>query len=276
MNNKPVSHLQTDSRWSKKSYANKGESATIGGSGCGPTCMAMVIATWVDSSVTPVDTCAWAQSHGYKATGNGTYQSYFVGHCKSVGLECEKLNSTSIQYMYAKDAEKYHQAAHNYVDDGYLVICLMGPGNWTKGGHYILWYSNDGDDVLINDPASTKSTRLRNKFSLLKDEVRVYWAIKPPKEVISLTNSEVKALVEKTVKEQISSQVASILNGTGNNVPSDWAKTYWYSACKEGLMDGTRPLGYPTREQIATILCAIGECKLIDPPKDFDFSAAKY
>ena len=134
MNNKPVSYLQTDPRWSKLPYQTSRETATIGGSGCGPTCMAMVIATLVDSSVTPVTTCNWSVNHGYKATGNGTYHSYFVPQAAAYGLECIKLNQTSLQYMYASDAKKYHDLAHDYVDDGYMVVSLQGPGLWTSGG----------------------------------------------------------------------------------------------------------------------------------------------
>ena len=37
MNKRPVSYLQTDSRWAKKPYRVPGESSTIGDSGCGPT-----------------------------------------------------------------------------------------------------------------------------------------------------------------------------------------------------------------------------------------------
>ena len=283
MNNKPVYYMQTDPKWSKIQYANKGESATIGGSRCGPTCMAMIIAEWVDPSVTPVTTCAWAKSHGYKATGNGTYHSYFVPQAKVYGLECERVNTTSVVYMKASDANKVHQAAHDAVDEGHLVICLMGKGNWTSGGHYILWYSNDGDDVLINDSASTKATRARNTFNLLKSQVRFYWIVKVPKEVIRMTNSELKAYVdqavEKAVKENtdsiVDARIKAILNGEGN-VPSDWAKDFWYSACKAGLMDGTRPTGYITREQEATILTASGHCEKLKTPEGFDFSKAKY
>ena len=279
MNNKPVSYLQTDSRWKNISYSNPDESTTIGRSGCGPTAMAMVIATWADPSVTPVEACDWAQKHGYKATGNGTYQSYFMAHAKVYGLECEKINSTSIQYMTASQAEKYHQMAHDAIDEGHLVICLMGPGNWTSGGHYILWYSNDGDDVLINDPASTKSTRLRNTFKLLKSQVRVYYIIKVPKEVISLTNSEVKAYIDeavsKAISENVQNMISKAINGSGNT-PSDWAQSYWFSACSAGLLDGTRPGGCMTREQLATVLTAVGHCELKNPPEGFDFEAAKY
>ena len=37
MNPQPVSYLQTDKQWATLAYAVRGESATIGGSGCGPT-----------------------------------------------------------------------------------------------------------------------------------------------------------------------------------------------------------------------------------------------
>ena len=44
----PVSYLQTDPRWGGQDYSAAGERTTIGASGCGPTAMAMVLATWVD------------------------------------------------------------------------------------------------------------------------------------------------------------------------------------------------------------------------------------
>ena len=264
LNNKPVSYLQTDSRWGSWPYSNKDENTNIARSGCGPTAMAMVIATWVDSSVTPVTTCQWALSHGYKATGNGTYQSYFVPQAAAYGLECYRVNTSSIQYMSTSNAVKYHQEAHDAVDEGHLVIVLFGPGNWTSGGHFCLWYSNDGDDVLLNDPASTKSTRLRNKWSLLKSQARYYWVVKVPKEVISMTNSEVEALINKRISE------ASI--GREGTNPSDYARDAWFSACMAGIFDGSNPGKYPTREQVAVVLNRLGEFPQLICPADADFS----
>ena len=52
MNQRPVSCLDR-SRWSAKDYSARGEKTTIGASGCGPTAMAMVLATWADPQVTP-------------------------------------------------------------------------------------------------------------------------------------------------------------------------------------------------------------------------------
>ncbi|QHI72003.1 C39 family peptidase [Aminipila terrae] len=68
---KPINYLQTDPKWANIDYSAKGEKTTIGKSGCGPSCMAMVIATLKNKNVTPKDTCAWSLSHGFKATNQG-------------------------------------------------------------------------------------------------------------------------------------------------------------------------------------------------------------
>lgn len=264
LNEKPVSYLQTDSRWAKWPYSNYNENTNIGASGCGPTAMAMVIATWVDPSVTPVTTCQWSLDHGYKATGNGTYQSYFVPQAAVYGLECYRVNTSSLQYMSSANAAKYHQEAHDAVDEGHLVICLMGKGLWTSSGHFILWYSNDGDDVLINDPASTKAARLRNTFTKLKSEVRYYWVIKVPEEVVSMTNSEVTKLINESV--------STALNGQLGTEPSSYARDGWFSACMKGCFDGSNPKKYITREQTAVVLNRLGVFPQLKCPEDADFS----
>ena len=78
MNKRPVSYLQTDSRWAKKPYRVPGENSTIGDSGCGPTAAAMLIETLTGKTYTPEDACAWSVAHGYKALKAGTYYAYFA------------------------------------------------------------------------------------------------------------------------------------------------------------------------------------------------------
>lgn len=69
----PVDYKQTDVRWKNKDYSAKGESTTIGKSGCGPSSMAMVLATLADKTVTPETECAWALKNGFKCPHSGTY-----------------------------------------------------------------------------------------------------------------------------------------------------------------------------------------------------------
>ena len=101
MNKRPVSYLQTDPRWAKKPYRVPGETATIGGSGCGPTAAAMAIETLTGRTFTPVDACKWSVDHGYKAKNQGTYYGYFVPQFRTFGIECRQLLGSSIHHKPA-------------------------------------------------------------------------------------------------------------------------------------------------------------------------------
>lgn len=173
MNKKPVSYLQTDSRWKAKPYRVTGESATIGGSGCGPTCAAMVIATLKDAGVTPVETCAWSVKHGYKALKQGTYYSYFKPQMAAYGIECRQLLGSRI---LNQPNHPIHDQVKEYLAQGYYVIALMGPGTWTTSGHFVLLWGWD-DIVRINDPASTRDKRLNGDPATFRNEARCYWLV---------------------------------------------------------------------------------------------------
>ena len=123
MNTRPVSYLQTDPRWGSLDYSAKGEKTTIRASGCGPTAMAMVLATWADPKITPKTECAWALAHGYKAPHQGTYYGYFAPAAKRFGLTCKMLNGVT---LYGKPNSPYHAQAKAAVDRGDLRDRLHG------------------------------------------------------------------------------------------------------------------------------------------------------
>lgn len=178
VNKQPVSYLQTDPRWKNIPYAVKGESSTIGDSGCGPTAMAMVLATWADPNVTPKTECAWAQAHGYKFLHQGTAYSYFAPAAKRYGLECRQITPG---YIYGNTNSPYHEQAKEALDRGDFVIACMGKGLWTGSGHYVLVWKIEGNTVYINDPASTRAARTRGDCALFRQQVKHYWVIKRPK-----------------------------------------------------------------------------------------------
>lgn len=240
---KPVSYLQTDSRWANVDYSAAGESTTIGRSGCGPTCMAMVIATWKDKSVTPVDTCAWALKHGYKAKGQGTYYSYFEPQGKAYDLKVERMNTVN---LYGNSTSAVHQSAVKAIQAGNLVIACMGPGNWTSSGHFILLYETDGTMVSINDPASTKTARTYAKLSLLRGQVKYYFVCYKPEE-------------EEMTQEQFNSMMNTYLLNLANESPSDWSKEARNWAEKNGIISGDQHGNkqykkFCTREELVQIL----------------------
>ena len=173
MNRKPIEYMQTDPRWKSLPYRVPGESATIGGSGCGPTCAAMLIETLTGKTFTPVDACAWSKERGYKALNQGTYYSYFVPQFAAFGILCERLNTVNV---YGKPDNDVHDEALRLLKEGYYLIACMGKGLWTSSGHYIVVWWEDGK-VHINDPASTKPERLLGDLDTFRQQVKYYWAI---------------------------------------------------------------------------------------------------
>lgn len=205
MNKQPVSYLQTDARWKDKDYSAKGESTTIGRSGCGPTCAAMIIETLTGKTFTPADACAWSLKRGYKAPNQGTYYSYFVPQFAAYGIVCERLNTAN---LYGNKTSPVHAKAFDLLKKGYYLIACMGKGLWTSSGHYIMVWWEDGK-VRINDPASTKDARLNGDLATFKAQVKYYWAIDA-----RAYNTEVKKTVTKDEAKKIIKEKAGLSDST--------------------------------------------------------------
>ena len=169
----PVDYRQTDPRWRDRPYTVTGDPAqTIGSSGCGPTrrrarifdsavggrpeadlrnhkvpqpCMADIIATWFDARVTPVEMCALAVKWGCRTKDSGTSHAFFK-KCAAKWEFSGYVGTTSIA------------TAKKALQKGALVIANMGPGYWTKGGHYILCWRYANGRIWANDPASAART----------------------------------------------------------------------------------------------------------------------
>lgn len=246
MNKQPISYLQTDPRWGSLDYSAPGEKTTIAASGCGPTAMAMVLATWADPSVTPKTECAWALAHGYKAPHQGTYYGYFEPAGARYGLRVTRLNYAS---LYGNDTSAYHAQVKDALDRGELVIACMGPGNWTSSGHYVLVWKIDGDTIYINDPASTKAARTKGSWSLFRQQVKYYWTIENP--VPNLGTDEKEDELNMTKKEFLDSltneqayQLVQKAELHAKTLPEpDWSKKEgaWAAAIAKGITDGTAP-----------------------------------
>ena len=247
MNIQPVSYLQTDPKWRYTKYANKGETSTIGGAGCGPTAMSMVLATWADRNVTPLTECRWAQAHGYKATGGGTFHSYFAAAADRYGLVSRQLNGASI---YGNSVSTYHGIAKAAINRGDLVIACMGPGTWTSGGHFVLVWDIQGNVIYINDPASTKSARIRGNYEVFKKQVKYYHVVSRPKNIPKEDDGMTEAQVRKIVNQAIQEAIPQIILQVTDHLPKpvvynsldeipDWGKEAVENRISNGTLQGT-------------------------------------
>lgn len=235
---RPVKYIQWDKRWGNNDYSAPGEHTTIAKAGCGPTCMAMVIATLKDKNVTPAFTCSWSKAHGYKAVNQGTYYTYFKAQAAAFNLKVAQLNTAS---GYHNPSATCHAQALKELRKGNWIIACMGPGRWTSTGHFVLVYKADHDRVYINDPNSEKADKECATITSFVNEVKYYFVVNLPEEEIDMTKEEVIQIVKEVLRGE-------------KTQPSTYAKKSWEQATQDGLVDGTRPKGYATREEVATII----------------------
>lgn len=129
-------------------YRSNKKPATISSHGCGPTSLAIIVSSMLNKQITPIETTSKVcLKKG--CTSDGSYYSQLVTVGSDYGL-----NATTT---------KKDQDVINALGSGNsLVIVLMGPGTFTKGGHYIVLTGvNDKGQVSVADPASRKRTETK-------------------------------------------------------------------------------------------------------------------
>lgn len=153
-----VYYSQTDRRWGNQLY---GEEGTIGEAGCGPTCLAMVVSTLTDQSVTPADTAKWAAANGQRCIGSGSYHSIIPEGGKSYHFNVQGADKTQTD------------SVKKALSEGKLVVALMSRGHFTISGHFILLRGLDEEGkVLVSDPISRRRSARHWDFDLIVKEAR--------------------------------------------------------------------------------------------------------
>lgn len=138
-----IYYNQTDARWGSLMY---GISGTIAQAGCGPTAVAMAVATLADESVTPLDVAQWSVDNGYRAEPGGSYHSLIPAACENYGLKVTPIGQSGVKLQDA-------------LERGNLVIAIMSKGHFTSSGHFIVLRGiTEEGKILVGDSASKKRT----------------------------------------------------------------------------------------------------------------------
>lgn len=151
--------LQWDTRWGYSEYGNE----FMGLSGCGPTCLSMVCFYLLkDPLYTPRYVADFAQQHGYCLPGNGSSWTLISEGGKMLGLDVIEIPLDK------------NRIARN-LEAGNPIICVMGPGDFTTTGHFIVMTDYVDGKFKINDPNSPiRSSKLWD-YDLIKDQIRNLW-----------------------------------------------------------------------------------------------------
>lgn len=165
---------QTDEEWAEKPYGTD----TIGPYGCGPTVMAMVVASMTDTYTDPATMAAWSVEHGYWARRSGSRYSIVMGTAQAFGLEVEPFPS--------RDASDLRAALR----DRKVLVALMGRGHFTSGGHFILLRGVTlGGEILVADPNSLDNSLQAWDAQLILDELSYVQSDGAPLWAISLPST---------------------------------------------------------------------------------------
>lgn len=131
-------YSQIDSRWKDILYTSTGnKTQTIGSSGCGPTTAAMVVSS-IKGEITPDVMARLFVQYGYRSANNGTYWSAYR----------QIADEFNIDYTETTDINR----VVNLLRNSNYVICSVGNGLFTTGGHYIVIVGIEGNTLKIYDP----------------------------------------------------------------------------------------------------------------------------
>lgn len=152
-----VYYNQLDERYAGKAYGTD----NIGGYGCGPTAMAIVVSSLTDDMVDPVEMAEWSYNNGYWCKRSGSYHALIPAAAQEWGLPVSGCTTAEPQRI--TDA----------LANGKLVVAIMSEGHFTSSGHFIVLRGVKDGKIMVADPASyTRSEQLWDLSIILNEASR--------------------------------------------------------------------------------------------------------
>lgn len=156
--------LQWDPRWGYQTYG----SGMIGQTGCGPVCLSMVCLYLLDDpSLDPATIADFSRRNGYCVPGNGTSWTLISEGGKKLGLDITEI--PLVESIITDNLKA-----------GNPIICVMGPGDFTATGHYIVMTGYKDGKIRVNDPNSPLRSQTLWSFHRIQDQIRNLWVCKQP------------------------------------------------------------------------------------------------
>lgn len=150
-----VYYNQLDPRFANAPYGQD----DIGTYGCGPTAMAIVVSTLTSETIDPIQMAAWSAQNGYWCSKSGSYHTLIPKAAEHWNLPWEGATVNEPQKIV------------NALQNGKLVVAIMGPPTFTKSGHFIVLYGvTAAGNILVADPASHKRSLAEWPLSVFLQE----------------------------------------------------------------------------------------------------------
>lgn len=154
-----VYYKQWDERWAAYPYGN----GTIQSSGCGITCMAMIVATLADSTVTPPLMADLSMKNGGYVSGQGSAMPVVV----AAAAKEYRLNYKSIGF----------DEIETYIGNGAFVIwgCHTGYFSSSAAGHVMIIRGIQDGKLLLADPNREENNTKTFAPAFIQQEAKGYY-----------------------------------------------------------------------------------------------------
>lgn len=148
--------MQWDDRWGYYKYGDN----VMGLTGCGPTCLSMVASFLKqDPKLTPIYMADYAIRNGYCVSGSGTSWNFMSDGAREFGLQVQEIPLMK-------------NRVYQYLQEGNPIICIMGPGEFTDNGHFIVLTEIEEGKIKINDPNSKSHSNRLWEFEEIESQIR--------------------------------------------------------------------------------------------------------
>lgn len=152
--------IQWDERWGYKIYG----SDCMGITGCGPTCISMVVCGLTGNlEWNPYEVAKYAEENGYYVDGTGTAWTLMTDGTSNFGL---KASRGTVTEDYIK----------GNLSPSTPMIASMLPGDFTYTGHFIVLTGIDQEgNVTVNDPNSRINSEKTWPVQTLISQMSAVW-----------------------------------------------------------------------------------------------------
>ncbi len=153
--------MQWDKRWGYITYGADVAALTA----CGPVCLSMAaLYATGDASLSPDVIIEFAKENDYCVYGNGSSWTLISEGGVKLGLDVTVLPLVESRIV-------------DNLKAGNPVICVMGPGDFTTSGHFIVMTGYEDGKIRVNDPNSYERSAKLWSYDDICDQILNLWAI---------------------------------------------------------------------------------------------------
>lgn len=153
--------LQWDTRWGYLRYGDD----VAGITACGPVCLSMAAYYLTGSDrYAPNRIIEYAEVNNYYSPGNGSSWTLISEGGEKLGFRVTELPLDK-------------NRIYNCLENGIPVIFVVGPGDFTTSGHFLVMTGIENGMLRINDPNSVENSNKLWDYEQIKNQIKNLWSI---------------------------------------------------------------------------------------------------